>query len=108
VVAERDGWSGTPLTCARLRALRASRRWPRGARPRPGQSVAGRLGDWLPLLDGDGLDPADPAALIVRRDLPDGRTWGSTSVSLVALAPGLVRYDFTGRPGDRSAWYSVL
>jgi hypothetical protein len=76
--------------------------------PQPGEPVAGAWGDWLPLLDGDGLDPADPAALIVRRDLADGRTWGSTSISLVALAPGLVRYDFTGRPGDRSAWYSVL
>lgn len=76
--------------------------------PRPGDQVAGAWGEWLPLLDGDGLDPADPAALIVRRDLADGRTWGSTSISLVALAPGLVRYDFTGRPGDRSAWYSVL
>lgn len=76
--------------------------------PQPGGPVASAWGDWLPLLEGDGLDPADPAALIVRRDLPDGRTWGSTSISLVALAPGRVRYDFTARPGDRSAWYSVL
>ncbi len=76
--------------------------------PRPGAPVADAWGDWMPLLDGDGLDPADPAALIARRDLPDGRSWGTTSISLVALAPGLVRYDFTGRPGDRRAWYPVL
>src|SRR5215467_12927728 len=76
--------------------------------PRPGQSVATAWGDWFPLVNGDGIGPDDQRALIVRRDLGDGKTWGTTSISLVALATGQVRYDFCGRPGDQAAWYSVL
>ena len=81
--------------------------------PRPGVPVAAAWGDWFPLVNGDGIGPDDQRALIVRRDLGDGRTWGTTSTSLVALAPGRLRYDFTGRPGagllgDQAAWYSVL
>lgn len=82
----------------------------RGARrplPRPGDPVARAWGDWLPLLDGDGIAPDDPRALIVRRDLGDGRVWGTTSTSLVALWPDAVRYDFTGTPGDAAAWRPV-
>lgn len=75
--------------------------------PRPGGSVTDAWGEWLPLLDGAGLDPSDPRALIVRRDLGDGRIWGTTSISLVALSPDGLRYDFTGVPGDPAAWYSV-
>lgn len=75
--------------------------------PRPGSPVAQAWGDWLPLLDGDGITTDDPRALIVRRDLGDGRIWGTTSISLVALWPDEVRYDFTGTPGDRTAWRSV-
>ena len=76
--------------------------------PRPGQPVADAWGAWFPLVNGDGIGPDDQRALIVLRDLGGGRTWGTTSVSLVALAPGRLRYDFTGRPGDATAWYSVL
>src|SRR6266704_469728 len=76
--------------------------------PRPGQAVSDAWGAWFPLVNGDGIGPADQRALIVQRDLGGGRTWGTTSVSLVALAPGRLRYDFTGRPGDVTAWYSVL
>ncbi len=82
----------------------------RGARrpdPRPGDPVALAWGEWLPLLNGDGLGPGDPRALIVRRDLGDGRIWGTTSISLVALAPGGLRYDFTAAPGDPGAWSPV-
>jgi Transport and Golgi organisation 2 len=75
--------------------------------PRPGGPVASAWGDWLPLLDGDGIASDDPRALIVRRDLGDGRVWGTTSTSLVALWPDAVRYDFTGTPGDTAAWRSV-
>ena len=75
--------------------------------PRPGDPVVRAWADWLPLLDGDGIAPGDPRALIVRRDLDDGRVWGTTSTSLVALWPDAVRYDFTGTPGDASAWHSV-
>jgi hypothetical protein len=79
------------------------------ARPSPGpDGPAGRAwGAWLPLLDGDGLAADDPRALIVRRDLGGGRIYGTTSMSLVALSQGAVRYDFTAVPGDPSAWRKV-
>jgi Transport and Golgi organisation 2 len=76
--------------------------------PRPGPGVAEAWGGWFPLVNGDGLEPQDPAALLVRRDLGDGRVWGSTSVSLVAVWPDGLRYDFCGRPGDPAAWTPVL
>jgi hypothetical protein len=75
--------------------------------PRPGDPVALAWGDWLPLLNGDGLDPGDPRALIVRRDLGDGRIWGTTSISLVALSRDGLRYDFTAAPGNREGWRPV-
>lgn len=75
--------------------------------PHPGQPVNEAWGDWLPLVNGDGIDPRDSRALIVRRDLADGRTWGTTSISLVALTPRETRYDFTGSPGDPGGWRPV-
>lgn len=75
--------------------------------PRPGDPVPRAWGAWLPLLNGDGLGPEDPRALIVRRDLGDGRIWGTTSISLVALSRAGVRYDFTAAPGDPQAWQPV-
>lgn len=75
--------------------------------PQPGDTVARAWGDWLPLMNGDGISPDDPRALIVRHDIGGGRIYGTTSVSLVALDRGGVRYDFTGRPGDPDAWYAV-
>jgi len=76
--------------------------------PRPGQPAGQAWGSWFPLVNGDGIGPDDQRALIVRRDLGGGRTWGTTSISLVALAPGWLRYDFTADPGDEPSWYSVL
>ena len=76
--------------------------------PRPGQSVAEAWGSWFPLVNGDGIGPDDPRALIVRRDLGGGRTWGTTSLSLVCLTQDAIRYDFTGRPGEPASWYPVL
>jgi hypothetical protein len=64
-------------------------------------------GDWARLLGGDGLGPADPRALLVRRTF-DGMTYGSTSASLVAVGPGRVRYDFSGSPADPAAWRRIL
>jgi hypothetical protein len=65
-------------------------------------------GDWLALAAGDGRPATEPGALIVRRELPDGRIYGSTSVTLVALAAdGRLRYDFQPDPQDPSTWYSV-
>ncbi|HEX4868851.1 MAG TPA: NRDE family protein [Acidimicrobiales bacterium] len=61
---------------------------------------------WTDLLGGDGLDGDDPRALLVRRDV-DGRTYESTSASLVALGPGRVRYDFCPIPTDPTAWWVV-
>jgi hypothetical protein len=74
--------------------------------PRPGLPTGQAWGDWLRLLDGDGLDGADPRALIVRRSF-HGRAYGSSSASLVALAPHAVRYDFTAEPGTEAGWYEV-
>jgi hypothetical protein len=76
--------------------------------PRPGLPLSHAWGQWLPLINGDDLGTEDLRALIVRRDLGEGRIWGSTSISLVALAPSWVRYDFTGEPGSPAAWESVL
>jgi Transport and Golgi organisation 2 len=73
----------------------------------PALGVASAWGDWLTLAAGDGLDPGEPAAIVARRDLPDGRVWGSTSVTLVALAADALRYDFQPRPGDPDGWYPV-
>jgi transport and Golgi organization protein 2 len=75
--------------------------------PKPGAPADSAWDPWLPLLNGDGLRPGDPRALIVRRDLGDGRIWGTTSISLIALTPEGLRYDFTARPGDPAAWYPV-
>lgn len=75
--------------------------------PRPDEPIEQAWGDWLPLLNGAGLPPQDPRALIVRHDFGDGRVWGTTSISLVALSPGELRYDFTARPGDPSAWRQI-
>lgn len=61
---------------------------------------------WTDLLAGDGLDPADPRALLVRREV-DGRTYASTSATLVGLSADGVRYDFNGDPTDAAAWAEV-
>jgi hypothetical protein len=77
--------------------------------PTGGPSTVDTVGfwaDWVRLLAGDGLDPTDPRALLVRRTHAD-RAYGSTSVSLVGLRPGGVRYDFCAPPTDPSRWYRV-
>jgi Transport and Golgi organisation 2 len=84
---------------------------PRFAARRPGAdpaaAIADAWGDWLTLARGDGLDGTDPAAIIARRDLPDGRLWGTTSISLVALGASRLRYDFQPVPAEPSSWYPV-
>ena len=57
---------------------------------------------------GDGLAATEPGAIIVRRELPGGRIYGSTSVTLVALAAdGRLRYDFQPDPQAGGDWYPV-
>jgi hypothetical protein len=86
-----------------LPRLRAARR----PHPEPGVPVATAWGDWLPLVNGGGIGPHDQPALIVLRDLGEDRFWGTTSVSLVAITPKSIRYDFTGNPGEAAAWSPV-
>ncbi|WP_323185680.1 NRDE family protein [Kitasatospora sp. NBC_01287] len=65
------------------------------ARPEPADGPpADAWGDWLPIACGDDLPLDDPAALIRRLRSPGGRVWGAVSISMVALAPTGVRYDF--------------
>jgi hypothetical protein len=45
---------------------------------------------------------------VVRHDLGERGVWGTSSITLLALAPGGVRYDFCPRPDDPSTWYRVL
>lgn len=105
---------GGPEWAARARANEVARLRHFGPRfgaaprpdPRPGGSTEAAWGAWLPLLNGDGLPADDPRALLVRRELPDGRIWGSNSVSLVALGEE-IRYDFTAVPGDPERWHEV-
>ena len=79
----------------------------------PAATIKDAWGDWLTLAGGDpaARDDAtegEAGAIIVRRELPDGRVWGSTSVSLVALGhDGRLRYDFQPVPADPTAWYPV-
>jgi hypothetical protein len=92
---------------------KAARFGPKFAASRPsGDPEAAALtdawGDWLALAAGDGLAATEPGAIIVRRELPDGRVYGSTSVTLVALAAdGRLRYDFQPDPHDTATWYPV-
>jgi hypothetical protein len=92
-------------------SLKAARFGPKFAAHRPSgdpaATIADAWGDWLKLADGDGLPVTDPAAIIVRKELPDGRVWGSTSVTLVALGPAALRYDFQPDPANTAAWYPV-
>jgi hypothetical protein len=75
--------------------------------PQAGQPIGEAWGEWFQLINGAGLPTDDQRALIVRHDFGDGRVWGSGSISLVALSPAGLRYDFTASPGDPAAWYPV-
>jgi hypothetical protein len=76
--------------------------------PDPKTTIADAWGDWLALAGGDGLPATESGAVIVRRELPDGRVYGSTSVTLVALAAdGRLRYDFQPDPQAGGDWYPV-
>jgi hypothetical protein len=91
---------------------KAARFGPKFAARRPSGDQAATLaeawGDWLAVAAGDGPAATGPGAIIVRRELPDGRVYGSTSVTLVALAAdGRFRYDFQPDPRADTSWYPV-
>ncbi|MFE7524479.1 NRDE family protein [Kitasatospora sp. NPDC057542] len=112
-----EGLAAGRTTSARIRALMAARAAHFRARftdePRPEPTAEGTAtaawGGWLPIVAGDGLAPDADAALIQRRDFGDGRIWGSSSVSLLALGPDLLRYDFATAPvaADGPGWRRV-
>ncbi|TYB70231.1 NRDE family protein [Nonomuraea sp. PA05] len=56
-------------------------------------------GRWGELIKAE--PSADPGALIVRHELPDGRVFASLSVMEVAIAQEGVTYDFTDLTADR-------
>jgi hypothetical protein len=102
-----DPQTGQDRELARLRHFLPRLQAAGRPRPRAGVSVEQAWAGWLPLLNGDGIAPGDPRALIVRHDFGGGRVWGTTSISLIALSPDGIRYDFTGSPGDPAAWQPV-
>jgi uncharacterized protein with NRDE domain len=71
----------------------------------PSAPLPAAWGQWLTLANGDGLTTDDPRAIVARRVLPDGREWGSTSQSLVAIARDGLRYDFRSVNRD---WCAVI
>lgn len=103
-----EGATEDAYMSARLAHFRP--RLAQAARPEPGEDepLERAWGEWLPLVNGDGLARADHRALLPLLDLGDGRVWGTTSVSLTALSPGGVRYDFSAVPGDPDSWTRVL
>lgn len=118
-----DGMEGTAghrtssRRASRMMAARLAHFRPRLAavpRPAPALGPAGGAdtptarawGEWSVIADGDGLDRTDPAALVQHRDFGEGRVWATTSLSLVALGPAGVRYDFNPAPGN-AAWHAV-
>ena len=78
-------------------------------RPEPAdESAQSAWGEWLAVAGGAGLDPEDPRALVLHRTFDD-RQWGTSSVSLLALTPTTVRYDFCASPTDPDPiWSRVL
>jgi hypothetical protein len=89
---------------AHFRPLFAAARRPE---PRAGDGTAEEAwGEWLPLVAGGGLARADQASLLPLVELDDGRVWGTTSVSLIGLARGGVRYDFAAVPAS-GGWVQV-
>ncbi|MFB4318574.1 NRDE family protein [Actinomadura sp. 21ATH] len=75
------------------------------ARPEPrpdARTVQEAWGEWLPLAEGGGLARTDPASLLPLVEIEEGRVWGTTSVSLIALSADGLRYDFRalGGAGD--------
>ena len=77
--------------------------------PMPGNGFSTRQawGAWMRLADGDGLDTSDVRALIGKHDWGEHGMWLTSSVSLVAVGSGGVRYDLNPNPGA-SEWFEVV
>ena len=72
---------------------------------RPDGPPSRRWAGWLDLL-GDGLEPEQPDALLLRRTVGDA-AYGTKSVALVALGQAGVRYDESSAPWDPGSWATV-
>ncbi len=70
------------------------------------RGLPSELDAWRELMAGDGLDPDDDRALVVRKEI-EGHLYGTTSASLLALSDDEVRYEFTATPADARSWYEV-
>jgi len=91
------------------KAARFGRSSPRAARPAtrtPRSPMPGVTGSPWPRVTA--CPPPNPAPSSSAGELPDGRVYGSTSVTLVALAAdGRLRYDFQPDPQADGDWYPV-
>jgi len=65
----------------------------------PAMGITEAWEPWLTLVSESVLPVTDQRAIRVSRQLPDGRWWGTTSISLVALSSTGLRYDFASVPG---------
>lgn len=72
----------------------------------PGMKPAEAWSPWSDLLAGDGLDPADPRALMVAVE-HNGRPYGSTSAALVGLSEHAARYDLSPTPTASETWTTI-
>lgn len=94
---------------ARIRHFRPLLRSAARPEPEPGPQISTRRawGSWTRLADGDGLATNDVRALIGKHDWGEGQAWMTSSVSLVAVGSGGVRYDMNPAPGE-GEWYEVV
>jgi Transport and Golgi organisation 2 len=73
--------------------------------PAPVSATQDAWGPWVTPLEA--APSEEEGRLLVRREF-DGKTYGSSSVSLLALGPGGVRYDFSAVPAGPRSWARIL
>jgi Transport and Golgi organisation 2 len=71
----------------------------------PRGSTRQAWGAWADRLSGR---PQEGTGRLLVRHIVAGRTYGSTSVSLVGLSPTGTRYDFSAVPAEPGTWQTVL
>lgn len=104
--ADEDEHPGAEAMRARVAYLRPLLQGAHRPEPRSG-AARGAWGAWFPHALGGGLDTGDPRALVVR-GMAGERRWGTSSVSLVALARDGARYDFCPDPVATPALWSPI